>query len=160
MEYFLEEASQLLLTRGKDTDGRGPRQCVVSMSCPDVHHFGIKTWPYPIAYRLQCWQNCWRKITRSIGTQPHTPNHRRTEKKNKGRKKTCKKKSKANDKMANKNIHVNNYLKWKWITCSNQKIETGWMDTKKQDSKYKRLTSDLGTHEDQKWGIEKGVPCK
>ena len=26
--------------------------------------------------------------------------------------------------------YINNYFKWKWIKCSNQKTQTGWMDTK------------------------------
>ena len=29
-----------------------------------------------------------------------------------------------------RNIYINNYFKCKWIKCSNQKTQTGWMDTK------------------------------
>ena len=32
------------------------------------HHFGIKTWPYPTAYSLQCW-NASGQTTSSTGTQ-------------------------------------------------------------------------------------------
>ena len=27
-------------------------------------------------------------------------------------------------------MYINNYFKYKWIKCSNQKTQTGWMDTK------------------------------
>ena len=30
----------------------------------------------------------------------------------------------------NRNIYINNYFKCKWIKCSNQKTQTGWMHTK------------------------------
>ena len=33
----------------------------------------------------------------------------------------------------NKNIHINNYVKYKWTKCSNQKIYTDWMDTETKD---------------------------
>ena len=29
----------------------------------------------------------------------------------------------------NRNIHIDNYLKCKWIKCSNQKTQARWMDT-------------------------------
>ena len=35
-----------------------------------------------------------------------------------------------NLKNGNRNIYINNYFKCKWIKCSNQKTQTGWMDTK------------------------------
>ena len=31
---------------------------------------------------------------------------------------------------SNWNIYINNYFKCKWSKCSNQKTQTGWMDTK------------------------------
>ena len=49
-------------------------------------------------------------------------NHQITRKKNKrGRKKDYKKKSKTQW----QNIHINNYLEYKWIKYLNQKTETG-----------------------------------
>ena len=36
----------------------------------------------------------------------------------------------------NRNIYINNYLKYKCIKCSNQKTQTGWMDTKKKKDTY------------------------
>ena len=41
------------------------------MCSPGGRHFGTKTWPYPTACRLQCW-NTSGQTTSRIGTQPHT----------------------------------------------------------------------------------------
>ena len=41
------------------------------------------------------------------------------------KKKTCKNKFKTINKMANKNIHIDNYLKCKQTKCSNQKTQSG-----------------------------------
>ena len=43
--------------------------------------------------------------------------------------KDLQKQTQINQENANRNIHINNYLKCKWIKCTNQKIQTDWMDT-------------------------------
>ena len=52
-------------------------------------------------------------------------------------------------------MYINNYFKGKWIKCSNQKTQTGWMDKKKKKTHiyavYKKPTSDLKTRIDWKW---------
>ena len=51
-------------------------------------------------------------------------------------------------------MNIDNYLKYEWIKCSNQKTENGWIDPKSNAciyAFYKRLTSDLGTHTGWKW---------
>lgn len=50
----------------------------------------------------------------------------------------------------NKNIPIDNYLECKWIKCSNQKTQTGYMDKKTRHiyAVYKRFISDLGTYAD------------
>ena len=49
--------------------------------------------------------------------------------------------------------YINNYFKWKWIKCSNQKTQTGWMDSKIRPIYMLSVkpTSDLKTHIDWKW---------
>ena len=48
--------------------------------------------------------------------------------KRKGRKKAYRNKSETVTKNGNKNMLITNYFKHKWIKCSNQKTQTGWMD--------------------------------
>ena len=62
-----------------------------------------------------------------------------------------------------KNIHVDNYLKGKWIKCFNQKTQTGWMDTKTCPIYMlhtKDPPSDLGTYTIESKRMEKGILCK
>ena len=75
-------------------------------------------------------------------------------KKCKKRKKDLQNQIQAIKKNGNRNIYINNYSKCKWIKCSNQKTQTGWMDKKNKAqiyAVYKRPTSDLKTHIDWKW---------
>ena len=44
--------------------------------------------------------------------------------------KDLQKQTQNNSENGNRNIHIDNYLKCKWIKCSNQKTYTGWVDTK------------------------------
>ena len=59
-------------------------------------------------------------------------------------------------------MHIDNYLKCKWIKCPNQK--TGWLNRYKNKAHtyvvYKKPTSDLGTNIEWKWRDEKGIPHK
>ena len=62
---------QLRLTGG----GQGhwwqrPQRILISVSSPRGPHFGIKTWPHPIAYRFQCW-NASGQTTSRMGTHTH-----------------------------------------------------------------------------------------
>ena len=50
--------------------GGRPQRLLISMSSPGGHHFGIKTWPYLTAYRLQC-RKASGQTTSKMGTQPH-----------------------------------------------------------------------------------------
>ena len=47
-----------------------PQRILISVSSPRGHHFDIKAWPYPTAYRLQCW-NASCQTTSRVGIQPH-----------------------------------------------------------------------------------------
>ena len=44
-----------------------PRRILIGVSSPGGHHFGTKTWPYPTAYRFQCW-NTSGQTTSRLGT--------------------------------------------------------------------------------------------
>ena len=46
------------------------------------------------------------------------------------------------NKMAEK-VHINNYFKYKWTKCTNQKTQSGWMDTKKKKKDPLLPTQDL-----------------
>ena len=35
-------------------------------------------------------------------------------------------------------VYINNYFKYKWTKCSNQKTQSGWMDKKKKKKTHKR----------------------
>ena len=62
-------------------------------------------------------------------------------------------------KNGNRNIHINCYLKYKCIKCSNQKIDwlNGYKNKTQIYSVYKRPTSDLRTHAGGKIGDGKLV---
>ena len=56
-------------------------------------------------------------ITLSVnGLNAPTKRHRLTE--------WIQKQVQNNQENVNRNIRINNYLKWKWIQCTNQKIQT------------------------------------
>ena len=44
--------------------------------------------------------------------------------------KDLQKQTQNNKENANRKIYINNYFKCKWIKHSNQKTQTGWIDTK------------------------------
>ena len=64
--------------------------------------------------------------------------------------KDLQKQSQKNSQNCNKDIHINNYLKYKLIKCPNQKIH--WLNEIKnrthKQAVYKRPTSDLETLKD------------
>ena len=43
---------------------------LITVSSPEGHHFGTKTWPHPTACSLQCWDTS-GQTTNRVGTQPH-----------------------------------------------------------------------------------------
>ena len=75
-----------------------------------------------------------------------------------GRKKIYKNKSKIINKMA---IYIDNQLKCKWNKCSNQKIQTGYMDTKIRSLHTLSSRDPLQTQghiQTESEGMEKGIP--
>ena len=61
----------------------------------------------------------------------------------------------------NEIIFINNYLKCKWVKCSNQKTKTGQMDTKIRPLYMlsKRDTSQNKGHiQTESEGLEKDIP--
>ena len=60
-------------------------------------------------------------------------------------------------------ILINNYLKCKWVKCSNQKTKTGRMDTKTRPL-YMLSTRDppqnKGHIQTESKGLEKDISCK
>ena len=65
--------------------------------------------------------------------------------------------------MATGSYLTNNYLKRKWVECTNQKTKTGWMDTKIRPL-YMLSTRDprqnKGHIQTESEGLEKDIPCK
>ena len=52
-----------------------PQGILITVSSPRGHHFGTKTWPYPTACRLQCWDTS-GQTTNMVGTQLHPSSNR------------------------------------------------------------------------------------
>ena len=78
-------------------------------------------------------------------------------------KKGLQKQTQNNKVNGNRIRYINNYLKYKWIKCSNQKKQTGWLVTKTSFI-YMLPTRDLlqaqGHIQTESEGMEEGIPCK
>ena len=62
------------------------------------------------------------------------------------------------------NIYISNYLECKWIKCSNQLKNIGWLNGYKNKTHIytvnKRPTSDLWTLKNEGERIEEDITCK
>ena len=58
-------------------------------------------------------------------------------------------------------MHINNYHKWKWTKCPNQKTQIGYMDTETRHSFMLSTTDPLHIHiQTNSEGLEKDISCK
>ena len=56
---------------------------------------------------------------------------------------------------------IDNYIKWKWIKCPNQKTQTDWMDFFKKTHDMLSARDSLQTYiETEREGMEKDISCK
>ena len=60
-------------------------------------------------------------------------------------------------------VHINNYFKYKWTKCTNQKTQSGWMDIKKKrpiNAAYTRFIANVKTHRQKVRVWKKVLSCK
>ena len=59
----------------------------------------------------------------------------------------------SNLEYGNRTINIYNYVEFKWNKCSNQKTQTGWMETTHPFQSYGHIQTESK-------GIEKDIPCQ